>query len=316
VTQYEKEREPMKLSQAYEGFWLDKRLSFSKATVENYNGAFGRFLAFAGDKEFCKLGADDVRAFLNHLFHEEELSKRSIHSYWAILSSLWTWAEKEHGLPHVIRERIKAPKYPKRIIEPFTQDEVRRLIEAAEYEKEWTTRTGKVTRSRRATADRERAIVLTLVDTGIRATELCELRVSDFDRTRGRLLIRHGKGDKARHVILGARTKGVVSAYLDTRGEPKPTMPLFAARGEKHLCRENLLNIVKKLGDCAGVVGVHPHRFRHTFAITFLRNGGHILVLKELMGHAKLDMIMTYVTIAAQDLEKSVKCSPVDNWRL
>lgn len=58
------------------------------------------------------------------------------------------------------------------------------------------------------------------------------------------------------------------------------------------------------------------HRFRHTFAIQFLRNGGNLFVLKELLGHESLDMVMRYARIAEQDIEASVRYSPVDNWRL
>ncbi|TXG77464.1 integrase [Candidatus Dojkabacteria bacterium] len=60
----------------------------------------------------------------------------------------------------------------------------------------------------------------------------------------------------------------------------------------------------------------HPHRFRHTFAITFLRNGGNIYLLKELLGHETLEMAMHYAKLAEQDIAKAGVHSPVDNWKL
>lgn len=59
-----------------------------------------------------------------------------------------------------------------------------------------------------------------------------------------------------------------------------------------------LYQLIKSLGDPAGVTDAHPHRFRHTFAVNFLRNGGNTLELQRLLGHTTLDMVKRYVRIA------------------
>jgi integrase/recombinase XerD len=59
-----------------------------------------------------------------------------------------------------------------------------------------------------------------------------------------------------------------------------------------------LRQVIKGLGDKAGVKKCHPHRFRHTFAITYLRSGGDIFTLKSLLGHGSLDMVEHYARIA------------------
>ena len=82
------------------------------------------------------------------------------------------------------------------------------------------------------------------------------------------------------------------------------------------MTRTDLRHLLTRLGQRAGVAGVHPHRFRHTFAITFLRNGGALAVLKELLGHETLEMSLHYAEIAQQDIDASVKHSPADKWRL
>jgi integrase len=75
--------------------------------------------------------SDDIRRYLEYLLKRRKLSKRSVHSHWAILSSLWTWAEWELQIPHIIRGIIPAPSYRKRAIVPFTQDEIKHLLDAA-----------------------------------------------------------------------------------------------------------------------------------------------------------------------------------------
>lgn len=74
--------------------------------------------------------------------------------------------------------------------------------------------------------------------------------------------------------------------------------------------------MLNTIGKNAGVEKVYPHRFRHTFAIQFLRNGGNVALLKELLGHESIEMVMRYAKIAEQDIANAPAHSPADNWRL
>ena len=163
---------------------------------------------------------------------------------------------------------------------------------------------------------RDRAIILVLVDSGIRASELCSLIIADYDTGRGRLHIRHGKGDKARYVFLGDRTRKALWKYLNDRPGAKATEPLFATRSKTHITRRNLGHLLNHLAERAGVEHCHPHRFRHTMAINFLRNGGRELELQKVLGHESLEMVRRYARLAETDLEKAASKSVGDNWKL
>jgi len=75
--------------------------------------------------------------------------------------------------------------------------------------------------------------------------------------------------------------------------------------------------MLQRIGRRAGVAGVTVHRFRHTFAINFLRNGGNVLALQELLGHEKLDTVRIYARLAEVDLRRAQQAaSPADGWGL
>lgn len=306
----------MKLSDVIEGYWLEKRLDFSETTIPGYRRVFARLVAFLADPDFATITSSDVRRFLVHLAEHHKLSARTVHDAWIPLSSLWTWAETELHTPHVIRGKVKQPKFQKRTIDALSADQVRAILAAALHAKPYTAPSGKQVTPARPTADRDRAIILTLLDAGLRVSELCALTVGDYDSARGRLHVRHGKGNKERFAVVGVRCQRAIWRYLaQTRPNATPKEPLFATGTGGHIGRSQLRALLARIGERAGV-HLHPHRFRHTFAINFLRNGGNLLTLKELLGHESLAMVQIYARIADADIDAAQTHSPADKWRL
>jgi integrase/recombinase XerD len=79
----------------------------------------------------------------------------------------------------------------------------------------------------------------------------------------------------------------------------------------------SLRHLIKRIAERAGVRDAYPHKFRHTFAIAYLRAGGEVFTLQMLLGHGSLDKLRHYAQIAQVDVEQAHrKASPVDNWRL
>jgi site-specific recombinase XerD len=306
--------------QAVDGFLLAKRAEQkSTNTLDQYAWAYAKFSNWLPtDATLDAITTTQVREFLVSV---ETLSAKSVHAIQAALSSLWTWAVAEgYAERHVVRP-IPLPKIHDPDIVPLTQAEVKRLLAACDTTRAYqSNRHPEGTTNRRHTALRDRAIILFLLDTGIRASELCALRVSDVNMETRAVEVM-GKGRKKRTVYFAKRCHQALWRYQVTR-QPHlaPNQPLFHV-GEidrpDPFDRCVLSRLLTRIGRRAGVEPANPHRFRHTFAIEFLRNGGNLFALQDLLGHTKLEMVRRYARLVQADREAAHKlASPADNWRL
>lgn len=245
------------------------------------------------------------------------LKKKTILNYHVGLGALWTWAVKEKLVPVHILHQVDPPKPEETVITPYTQDEIKRLLEACVYTREYSRPGARATANRRQTAIRDKSIIMILLDTGIRAQELCDLKINDLYLKERRLLVRAGKGSKQRHLYFSSRTGRQIWRYLNSRCDDRKNAPVFSTTRQTHLTKSGLLQFIKRAGDRADVPDPTTHRFRHTFAIQSLRNGMNVFVLQQLLGHSSMDMVRRYLKIANTDLSNGHNyASPVDNWRL
>lgn len=305
----------MKIADAISGYWLERKRQLSPATYADYSLTFRRFAEHFPNWDIDAITPNHVRQFLNDLSDDEDLdlSDKTLSNIWTALSSLFNWCEEELRITHPIRDKVKRPQYKPKPIVPYSVTEVTAMLKAVDQSATWTTRTGKQAVTKRSTALRDKAIILVLLDTGIRASELCNLSYNDYDAANGRLLIQHGKGDKARLVYVGDSTQKALWRLL----VGKSNGLLFAVRSGSALNRTNLRKMIVRIAQRAGVRGASVHRFRHTFAVNFLRNGGNVFALQEILGHARIDTVKVYVTLAERDIaDAQRRASPVDNWRL
>jgi len=163
---------------------------------------------------------------------------------------------------------------------------------------------------RRATGRRDPAIIFTLIDSGLRATELCSFRIAVLDSKTEKITIRHGvnggaKGGKARFVYLGKTARKAVWRYLADREDGEtPDSPLILGKAGSPLNKDSLRQVIHAIGEKAGIAHAYPHRFRHSFAIQYLRSGGDIFTLKNKLGNSSLEMVQHYARIADIDVQE------------
>ena len=235
------------------------------------------------------------------------LTGHTINCYLRALRAFWSWLIYEEYIDINPFAKIKVPKPPKKVIMPFSQEQISALLASID--------------TKSATGFRDWVLTLTLLDTGIRVSELTELKQEDTDLVRRCLKI-YGKGNKERMVPIGITVQRALGKYIN-KYRPKPAYPLsdnlFLNRDGMPLTPNRVQSIVEKYALKTDLKGVRPspHTFRHTFAITYLRNGGDVFTLQRILGHETLDMTRNYVTIAQCDLQEAhLRCSPVDNLRV
>lgn len=321
------------LKKALLGFVQAKEAeALSPRTIETYRRQLECWIDHAGDRSVSEVDTQALRAYLAYLRTEyvpkritgrtHPLSPKTLRNVYITLASFFTWLGEEFALPNPLKA-IPAPKYQEAEVAPFTQAEVEAMLKAVEYSRETNTRDGRRFTARRPTANRDRAVILVLLDTGLRASELCALNIGDVDQRSGKVDVKHGqeggaKGGKGRHVYLGKVARRALWRYLLMREDVNdPKAPLFTLANDRRMRKTALLLLIKRLGAKVGIQKCYPHRYRHTFAITYLRSGGDIFTLQKLLGHSSLDMVKHYARIAQVDVEQAHRrASPADNWRL
>ena len=162
---------------------------------------------------------------------------------------------------------------------------------------------------------RDRAIILFLLDSGLRASELLALDVEHVDIIQGDVRVRNGKGNKSRTVAIGRKTRRAMRAYVKLHSGDSEA--LWLTDDGERLTYWGLNRIVDRLARKAGVPKPELHDFRRAFALNCLRNGMDVYSLQRLMGHSDLQVMRRYLDQTDEDIRAAhAKASPVDNARL
>jgi site-specific recombinase XerD len=294
----------MLISEAMQGHMMDAQIEaqVSPRYVELKRQRLGYFVEWCEKQGATSLEAitpNVLRAFIIHLqgvkayelnphrpTEDKPLSPVTIKGYMLIVQAFFSWCEREgllEGRPNPTRRvpRIKVPKY---VIQTFTPEQMAAMLDACDTE----TPLG----------FRDYAMLLVLMDTGIRVSELCGLALEDVHD--GYLTV-FGKGAKEREVGLGPTASRALWKYLH---QHRPR--LINSEHERHvflgyrgipLLRNGVNQLLQRIGERAGISGVRisPHTFRHTFARGWLENGGEIFKLSRVLGHSEMQTTQIYL---------------------
>lgn len=267
-------------------------------TIGSYRWTLNRFLSWLqgqGVMDAQGITPHHVRLYLADL-DSHNYAASYVHTYARTIKTWLRFLHAEGLIPVDPMAKVIMPRLDKQILPAFAPEDVKRLLAACHSE-------------------RDKAIVLCLLDTGCRAAEFVNLNIGDFDRKTGAVRVRLGKGRKDRSTFVGAKATKALLRYLAYRQEARSGDPLFpsATTGER-LTTNGLLLLCRRLGKRAGVDHCSPHCFRRSFALWSLRSGMDIFSLQRLMGHSDLTVLRRYLALVEEDLaDAHRKHGAVDN---
>lgn len=270
----------------------------SPRTIEWYDWLLSRYRDFVEERglEWDRPGTLD--AFLAEV--ATRASASTAHGHFRALRCFFGWMERRQLIAENPMRLIEPPRLPSRQPRHILPEEVARLLATTE-EGNWLDL-------------RDRAAILVLWDSGIRATELCELELGDLNLEEGIIRIRSGKGAKGRLVGIGERARSALRSWLKVRDGLARCDRLFIGRHGGPLTRYGLSQMLRRRAKEAGIRPIGPHAFRHGFAVSYLDNGGSIHNLRRLMGHATLRSTEVYLTVADREaIADHRKASPADH---
>ena len=278
----------IRLKQAFDLFILEgQSRRFTAHTLRFYRGRLTLFLKFCdsqGVDRLTDLSHHHIRQYLVQL-DDSGVSSAYHHSLARAIRAFLNYCVRDDLLDVSPFDKVQMPRLEKKVLESIAAGDIATLLKACRYE-------------------RDKAIILLMLDSGVRASELCALNVSDIDFDTGEVIVRRGKGQKGRTVYIGPRTRKQVKRYFirEMDCEPSPSQPLFGSqKGGDRLAYYGLKQLFRRLRESTGI-HFSAHSLRRTFAINSLRNGMDIYTLAKLMGHTDISVLRAYLPLVNSDL--------------
>lgn len=289
------------LTTALELFQLENRARrYSPTTIEFYDKRLQPFIAWCekrGATRVQEVTPGLLRAYLV-ASQERGLAAHTVHGFARALRTWLFFCVNEELIEKSPMAKVAMPRLPKKILPALEVSNVQRLLSVCEVE-------------------RDKAVVMFLVDTGVRASEFVHLDGADIDLALGTVQVRQGKGSKDRTTYIGANTRKQLSRYYLDAGRPAPHGPVWRSlKTDGRLTTSGLRRLLARLGEATGIEQYlcTPHTFRRTFALWSLRSGMSIYHLQRLMGHQDIDVLRQYLDLVDHDIASAhERFGAVDN---
>lgn len=273
--------------------YLQIERGLSLNTRSSYQRDLKKYLEFLKEQSIASWQEVDryiIMEFLQVLHNEQQSSATVIRTI-SSLRGFHQYLRQERITDHDPMQHIDSPKKVQKLPNTLSVDEVTRLIETPDTSK--------------PLGIRNRAILEVMYATGLRVSELVELKLGDLHLSIG-LLQTIGKGDKERIIPLGDYAIQWIERYL-AEARPKliknnpDELHLFVNHHGQSLSRQGIWKNLKQIVRDAGIEkNITPHTLRHSFATHLLENGADLRIVQELLGHADISTTQIYTHITKQ----------------
>ena len=255
-------------------------------------------------KDINLITTEDIAIFLYQYKKTRKVEDSTLQGKRLYLNSFYSFLFKHKKISYNPMDLIEPIKCVVKVKKPLSDFEIEKIKIACEKQK----RTG----------IRNIAMINFMLDSGVRVSELCGIKMSDIDFDKNKVLIL-GKGNKERYVYFSDRTKARLEVYFQERKDLQlnnfnelcfiyADRPLFASCDKNHhpLSKNGVENTLKDIGRISGVIRLHPHLLRATFATNLAKKGVSTSTIAKALGHANLNTIHRYILMTDDQVSTSL----------
>ena len=235
----------------------------------------------------------DAREYRSHLLTVKNYKPATVNRKLASLSAFCSWAKEAGLIPDNPIEGISQVEEVKPAPKWLDKNEQYALLRAVQQ----------------GNKPRDVALVTLMINTGLRVSEVAQLRVGDVDTSprKGAVTVRGGKGGKFRTVPLNVDARKTIQAYLEERPKKEGREPLFVGQRGEALQSPGIYYLINRYAYGARLEDVTPHTLRHTFGKNLVDSGVSLDRVAQLLGHESVDTTRIYTTPSEQDLQREVE---------
>lgn len=269
--------------------------NYAKGTIQFYKEKLERFIAYSTPLQVINMDQitpDHIRGFVITL--QPDHTEGGVHAFYRSLRAFLNWYEFEYEPENWKNpiKKVRAPRVPEKLLDPVSNDTVEKLIEACR-ESDYGIR--------------DKAIILFLISTGARASEILALNRDDVDLNSCAALVRSGKGGYFRFIFFDSDTRKALKKYLKTRDDDHKA--LWISRYQDRLNYDGLRGIVTRLAEKAGIEAPPLHAFRRAFAVNLLNAKIPDQTIIQLMGQHSIAALRPYTKMSKELLQLAYQSS-------
>jgi integrase/recombinase XerC/integrase/recombinase XerD len=288
----------MLISQAVEHFIVEQQIrGNSERTVRGYSSILRLFTQWLENKHITAMDEISIQCVHEYQLYIDKKpsergrnvkrTKRSVQTYIRHIRAFLTYCHAEELLAEPLHKKIRLPKAERPVIEILTDEEINRMLACF---------------GRSETGLRNTAIIMLMLDCGLRLSEVTHLKSEDINIQKGYITVM-GKGSKGRIVPIGFKVRRSILSYINKRRKsdiPTDDLLLFLSRGRKPMTVSCIAILMRKLKNEAEIPRLHAHLLRHTFATNFLVHAlGDVYELSRILGHSDIRITEGYIQLAS-----------------
>jgi len=279
--------------------YLELEKGRSKKTIGAYRLSLEKFFGFAEQIEPQNITLDLIkkyRLWLNRINNNNKELKKITQNYHLIVLRAFLKYLAKNGIATLPPEKIELAKIPERQVNFLEAEEIEQLLDFNPADN--------------LRLLRDKAILELLFSTGLRVSELANLKRADINLKKDEFSVR-GKGGKIRLVFTSGRAREAIKSYLARRVDPEPALFVSIPKNKTALTRltpRSIERMIKKYAVRAGITKkVTPHTLRHSFATDLLINGADIRSVQSILGHSSITTTQIYTHITDRQLRETHK---------